>query len=131
MTLWSAGPVLRITFVQYLIAFCSRLEATSDLISGRFVGTLIPNNRVKFGDPLARTFLEKFNRKPSESAFSTDFRGSFRPEVVSDVISGRIVDPTSVKLHIKFGDSMSNFSRLPHFVTNTENDNDDADRRTI
>ena len=26
LTLWTAGPVLR-TFVQYLIAFCSRLEA--------------------------------------------------------------------------------------------------------
>ena len=45
-----ARPVLRITFVQYLIAFCSQPEATSDVISGVFVGSVIPDNRVKFGD---------------------------------------------------------------------------------
>ena len=32
---WPAGPVLRITFVQYLTAFCSRPEATSGVISSR------------------------------------------------------------------------------------------------
>ena len=31
--LWLAGPVLH-TFVQYLIAFCSRPETPSDVISG-------------------------------------------------------------------------------------------------
>ena len=42
-------------------------------------------------------------------------------EVVSDVISGMVVDPTGVKVPVKFGDSRSNRSRdirLPHFVTN-------------
>ena len=33
------GPVLR-TFVQYLITCCSRPEAASDVISGKFVGRL-------------------------------------------------------------------------------------------
>ena len=46
----TTGPVLRTTFVQYLIAFCSRLEATSAVISDRFVGTVVPGNHVKFGD---------------------------------------------------------------------------------
>ena len=44
---------------------------------------------------------------------------------MSDVISGVIADPTSVKVPVKFGDSKSNRSRdirLPHFVTNDDND---------
>ena len=45
-----AGPVLR-TVVQYLIAFCSRLEAASDVISGTFVGPIGLNKRVTFHDP--------------------------------------------------------------------------------
>ena len=63
--LWPAGPVSRITFWQYLTAFCSR------------------------------------------------------PEVTSGVISGVVIDPTAVKVHVKFGDPRSNRSRdirLPHFV---------------
>ena len=49
--LWPAGPVLCITFVQYLIAFCRRPEATNNVISGKFVGSVISDNRVKHGDP--------------------------------------------------------------------------------
>ena len=45
-----AAPVLRVIFVQYIIAFCSLLEAMSDVISGTYVGALVPNNCVKFGD---------------------------------------------------------------------------------
>ena len=33
---------LRVTFVQYLIAFCSRLEVMCDVIYGRFVGPVVP-----------------------------------------------------------------------------------------
>ena len=44
------APVLR-TFAQYLIAFCSRLETASDVISGRFVGSIICDEDVKFHDP--------------------------------------------------------------------------------
>ena len=45
------GPVLRITIIQYLIVICSRPEETSIVISSRFVGPAVPDNRVKFGDP--------------------------------------------------------------------------------
>ena len=71
--------------------------------------------------------------KPSETAFSTVFfRWSFRAEVVSDVISCANVEQIGNNVPIKFGDFRLNRSldiRLPHFVTN--NDNDDADRRTL
>ena len=46
-----AGLVLRTTFVQYLFAFCSRPETTSEVISGRFGGPIVPETHVKFGDP--------------------------------------------------------------------------------
>ena len=35
--------------------------------------------------------------------FDCFFRCSFRPEVVSDVISGAVVDSTDVKVRVKFG----------------------------
>ena len=89
--------------------------------------------------------------------FRRVFRGSFRPEVVSDVISrmadqdvgmdacanfgdvisGVFVDPTGVKVPGKFVNSRLNRSReirLPHFVTNDNDDDDDdndANRRTL
>ena len=55
--------------------------------------------------------------KSSEASFSAD---NFRPEVANDVISGMIVDPTSLKVFERFGDSMSSRSRdirLSHFAT--------------
>ena len=54
-------------------------------------------------------------------------------EVDSDVISGVIVDPISVKVAVKCGDSRSNRSpdiRLPHFVT-SDGDYDDAGGQTL
>ena len=47
-TISPAGPVLR-TFVQTLIAFCSRPEAAGDVISDRFLGPIVPDRQVKFG----------------------------------------------------------------------------------
>ena len=38
------------TFVQYLMAFCSRLEAASGVISGRFVRPIVLDKYVKFRD---------------------------------------------------------------------------------
>ena len=64
-----AGPVSR-TFAQYLIAFCSRLEVASDVVSGRFVTPIVPDKCVKFGDSCLN-FLE--NPKPLEVAFSKVF----------------------------------------------------------
>ena len=50
-------------------------------------------------------------------------------------MSGVVVDLTGLKVPIKFGDSRSNRSRdirLPHFVTNDDdNDDNDVGRRTI
>ena len=40
--------------------------------------------------------------------FRRAFQHSFRPEVVnvvSDVISGMVIDPTGMKVRVKFGDS--------------------------
>ena len=51
ISLWPAGPVLHISFVRYLIAFCSRPQATNDVISGRFERSVISDKLVKFGDP--------------------------------------------------------------------------------
>ena len=45
----AAAPVLR-TFVQNLIAFCSRPQVC-DVMSGRFVGLTVPEQFVKFLDP--------------------------------------------------------------------------------
>ena len=45
-TLSPAGPVLH-TFMRYLDAFYSRPEAANDVISGSFVGPVVPDNRVK------------------------------------------------------------------------------------
>ena len=51
---------------------------------------------------------------------------NFEPQVTSDVIPV-VVDPASMYIRVKFGDSRSNCSRdtrLPHFVT------DERHRRT-
>ena len=47
---WPPGPVLR-TLVQYLIAFCSRPEADSDVISCRIVRPIVPDKLGQFRDP--------------------------------------------------------------------------------
>ena len=44
-----AAPVLH-TFVQYLIPVCSRQEAASDVLSGRFVMLIVPDKSVAFCD---------------------------------------------------------------------------------
>ena len=82
-----AEPCFRHFFVLDLIAFCSRLEAASGVISGRFVKPIVSDNCKKFRDPW-QTVLEKFHPNLSEAAFSTVFRDNFRPKVVDDVISG-------------------------------------------
>ena len=56
-----AAPVL-CTFVQYSIAFCSRPEVDSDVISGMVVDYFGMDVRVKFGD--------------SRSNISRDIRGA-------------------------------------------------------
>ena len=71
-TLWPAAPILR-TFVQYLIAFCSRPEAASDVISGRFVRPIVPDKYIKFGYPR----LNNSREMPPEAVGSGIFDSSF------------------------------------------------------
>ena len=65
--------------------------------------------------------------KPSDASFSTVFRTpitSDRKQNI-DVISSAVIHPNGVKVLVKFGDYTSNLSRdirLPHFVTNDDND---------
>ena len=55
--------VLR-TFVQYLVAFCSRPEASGDVLSGRFGRLIVHDKSVKSSDPCSNHSLEKFHLKP-------------------------------------------------------------------
>ena len=77
---------------------------------------------MKFGDPRINLSRHKhFHLKPSEAAFSTVFFAVApdRKWLVSDVVSGVVVHPVGVTVHVKCGDSSSNRSRhirLPHFV---------------
>ena len=77
---------------------------------------------------LAQTVLVIYNSEAIGCGILGRFSniGNFRPEAHSDVISSVVVDPTGVKVPIKFCGSKSNRSRdirLPHFV---RNDKDDA-----
>ena len=105
-----AGPILCITFVQYLTAFCSQLEETSDVISGRFVGPVVPDNRMKFGDPR----LSLSQEIPPEAILcgilDSFFCGNFRPEVLSDVTSGAGIVQVGMDEPAKFDDSSPNGS---------------------
>ena len=116
----SAAPVLR-TFVQYLIAFCSRPETASDFISGKYV---------KFRDP----GLNRSREIPPETVIGDIFDRFFNFDncqlvVASDIISGDFVYPDGLKLLVKFDGSWLNLSRdirMPLFVTN----DDERHRRT-
>ena len=83
-------------------------EVVSDVISSTAVQDVGMDVCANFGDS---------RLKPSEASFSA---------------VGVVVDPTGVKVRLKFGDPRSNRSRdirLPHFVMNDDNnENDDAGR---
>ena len=53
----------------------------------------------------------EFHTNPSEAAFSTVFRCSFRPEVVSDVISGMVDQDAGMDVCANFGDSRLKLSQ--------------------
>ena len=78
--------------MQYSFSVCSRPKAAIDVISGMLAGLVVPDKCLKFRDPRLHTVLEKFHPKPSEAAFSTGFRNNFRPHVVSEIISGVVVE---------------------------------------
>ena len=51
-----ADSVLRLV-MQYSITFCRQLEAASNIISGRFVRLIVPDNAAKFRDSRSRLNL--------------------------------------------------------------------------
>ena len=83
---------------------------------------------------LAQTLRDIYSSEPVGCGiFELD---NCQPEVVSDIISGVVMETVGEKFRVKYGDSKSKRSRdirLPHFVTNDDNDNDDDDvgRRTL
>ena len=95
------GPVLY-TFMQYSIAFCSRPEAANGATSGIFVGPIVANKNAKF-DGHRTSGSRKISPEGVGGGIIDVFRHNFRPEVVSDVVSSVIADPTG----------------LPHFVRTT------------
>ena len=83
----------------------------SDVISGRFVGSVVPNNHVKFGDPRLNRSREMPPEAVGGGIFDGFFRCSFRPEVVNDIISVANVVQVGMDVPVKLGDSGSNGSR--------------------
>ena len=69
----TGGPVLRTTFAQYRIAFCSRPEATGEVVFSRFVESLVPDKNVKFGD----SGLNLYREIPPEAVECGIFEGFF------------------------------------------------------
>ena len=73
-------------FVQYLIAVCRRLEAASDVISGRLAGPVALDKHVKFHDPS----LNRSREIPPDAVgggIFIFFPYGFRPGVENDAIS--------------------------------------------
>ena len=68
-----ARPVLR-TLMHYLIAFCTRREPASDVISGVFLKPVVPDKRVKSRDPCLNGSLEI----PPEAVVAGIFDSFFR-----------------------------------------------------
>ena len=95
-----AALVLR-TFVQYITAFCSRLEAANNITSSRFVGLNVPDKRLEFHDPHLNHSLEIRAKDSTFDRFSNFVK--CRPEVAGEVISGM-----AMVVRAKFGDSRLN-----------------------
>ena len=76
----------------------------SDVISGRFVGAVVPDNRVKFGDPRLNSSGEIPPKAVWGGIVDGFFHCSFRPEGASDVISSATVGQVGVDVTVKFGD---------------------------
>ena len=93
--------------MQYLITFCSRLEAASDVISGKFAGLTVPYKSAKF-----RSSCLKCSREIPSEAIGGDifehFRYNFRSAVDNNVISGVAADNVGMDVPVQFGDSRSN-----------------------
>ena len=113
-----AAPVLR-TFVQYLIAFCSRPKTAGDVVSRQFVKLIVAD----------KSLLKPFSRNSTRSHIGGDiFDICFATSpTVSDFISCVVVGQTGTDINVEFSGSSSNLSwdiRAAHFVM------DDDERRT-
>ena len=97
--------------MQYLIAFCTRLEAAIDDISGRFVWSIVPDRQVKFCYSRTNRSREMPPEAVGGSIFEGFIRDNIRPEVASEVISGVKVEQVGVNVRVILGGSGSNFSR--------------------
>ena len=114
-----AGSVLR-TFVQYLTACCSRPETVIvTSYPGGLWRQIVHDQRVIFRDPR----LNRSREIPLEAVGFVIFIrfsnvNNVLAEVVSDVVSGTVVDPIGMKVFVKLGDFTLHRSRdiglLPH-----------------
>ena len=75
------------------------------------MGPVVPDKHVKFGDPRSSCSREIPAETARSGIFDSFFQDNFRPEVVSDLISGLSEERFSMDVSVKFGDSWSNRSR--------------------
>ena len=88
-------------FVQYLITFCRRPEAASDVIFRRFVGPIVLDKCVKFrGLSLNRSQEMPHDGCRRMRYFRQLFRYNFRHEVDNDAISSTAVGNVGMDVHI-------------------------------
>ena len=108
----AAAPVLH-TFVQYLIASCSRLEAASDVMSGRFLGLTVPQNDVKFRDSRLNRSEEIWPKDVGCSIFGrfSNF-DKCRPEVAGDGKSGVALGYVGTDVCANVGDFRLNSGQI-------------------
>ena len=71
----------------------------------------VPDKPVKFRDRHLNLSREIQPEAVGVGVSTIFFQDNFRPEVASDVVSDAVVEPTGMKVSLKFGDSRSNFSR--------------------
>ena len=98
LTLCPAGPILH-TFVQNFI-----LQPTGNSKwrhIRQICGAIVPNMPLKFRDPRLNLSWEILSEAVGGGIFD-GFQDNFRPEVTSDVVSSVVVDPTGMKVRVKF-----------------------------
>ena len=104
--------------MQYLVAFCNRPEGAGDVISCRFVGKIVLEKCVKFGDPCLN-----HSREILPEAIGSGIFDSFSLLLLidNDVLSGVALDRFGVGVDVRLGDPRSNGSRYirgADFVSN-------------
>ena len=104
-----AGRTRLMHFAQYSIAFCSRPETASDVITDRFVRPIVLDKYVKCRDLCFNHSREIAPETVGSGIFDSFF--AIRPEVVSGVIYGAAIGWVGMNILVKFGDCRSNRSR--------------------